>query len=257
MSSGNATTQLIVTADDFNLSEGVSRGILEAHEHGIVTGTSVLVNVGELRQAAAILASTPELGVGLHLNITRGRPLAQPQTVAELLGSDGQFLGAPQALPRQLRHTAVQAEFEAQVDSFERAFGRLPQHLDTHHHVHQYPVVLDVLLDLAAALKLHVRSLDSHMHGAVTMRGVRSPERFLGDAGDEPYWTLARLLSTVQGLEPGITELMCHPGYFDDAIAYSRYGRQRDVERLALCAREVVDALRHGGIQLVTYAAVQ
>jgi len=256
MPSGNATIQLIVTADDFNLSEGVSRGILEAHHHGIVTETSVMVNLGDLQQASAMLASAPQLGVGLHLNITRGRPLAPPSAVAGLLGSDGQFLGSPQALPAQIRSAAVRAECQVQVDTFVRAFGRLPQHVDTHHHVHQHPVVLEALLDLAVSLRVPVRSVDSQMRATMTARGLGSPEHFLGDAGNEPYWTLTRLLTTIQALQPGLTELMCHPGYFDDAIAYSRYGRQRDVERRALCASEVATTLREKGIELVTYAAV-
>jgi len=256
MPSGDAITQLIVTADDFNLSEGVSRGIIEAHHHGIVTETSVMVNLGDLQYAAAMLAAAPRLGVGLHLNITRGCPVASPGVVAGLLGLDGQFLGSPQALPAQLWSAAVQAEFQAQLDTFIQAFGCLPQHLDTHHHVHQHPVVLDVLLDLAAALQLPVRSLDAPMRAAVTARALASPAHFLGDAADEPYWTVTRLLSTIQALQPGVTELMCHPGYFDDAIAYSRYGRQRDVERQTLCSPEVAAKLRQEGIQLVTYAAL-
>lgn len=257
MPSGDATPQLIVTADDFNLSEGVNRGILDAHQHGIVTETSVMVNLGDLQQATAMLAGAPRLAVGLHLNITRGRPLASPSAVAELLGADGQFCGSPQALPVQLRSATVQAEFQAQVDAFVRTFARLPQHFDTHHHVHQHPVVLDVLLDLAASLRLPVRSIDVQMRATMSARGLGSPAHFLGDAGDEPYWTVTRLLSTIPTLSPGVTELMCHPGYFDDTIAYSRYGRQRDVERQALCAPEVAVRLRAQGIQLVTYAAVQ
>ena len=83
MPSGNVTPQLIVTADDFNLSEGVSRGILDAHQHGIVTETSVMVNLGDLQHAAALLAAAPRLAVGLHLNITRGRPVAPPPVVPE------------------------------------------------------------------------------------------------------------------------------------------------------------------------------
>ena len=257
MPSGDATPQLIVTADDFNLSEGVSRGILEAHHHGIVTETSVMVNLGDLQQASAMLASTPQLGVGLHLNITRGRPVAPPSAVAGFLGLDGQFLGSPQALPMRIHSAAVQAEFQAQLDTFVRVFGRLPQHLDTHHHVHQHPVVLEALLDLAVSLQVPVRSIDSRMRHTVTSRGVGSPAHFLGDAGDEPYWTVTRLLSTVRTLPPGVTELMCHPGYFDDVIAYSRYGPQRDVERQALCAPEVAAGLWAQGVKLVTYAAVQ
>jgi len=256
MPSGDVITQLIVTADDFNLSEGVNRGILEAHHHGIVTETSLLVNPGDLQRAATMLAAAPRLGVGLHLNITRGCPVAPPGAVAGLLGQDGQFLGAPQALPAQLRSAAVEAEFQAQLDAFIQAFECLPQHLDTHHHVHQHALVLEVLLDLAAALQLPVRSLDAPMRAAMTARGLASPAHFLGDAGDEPYWTVTRLLSAIQALQPGVTEIMCHPGYFDDAIAYSRYGRQRDVERQTLCSPEMATKLRQEGIQLVTYAAL-
>lgn len=257
MPSGDKIRQLIVTADDFNLSAGVSQGILEAHRHGIVTETSAMVNLGDLQQALAVLTEAPRLGVGLHLNITRGRPLAPLRAVQDLLGSDGQFLGSPQALPVQLRIEAVRAEFRAQLESFRAAFGRLPQHLDTHHHVHQHPVVLEALLDLAGPLQLPVRSIDAQMRARVTARRLRSPAHFLGDAGDEPYWTETRLLSTIQALPPGVTELMCHPGYFDGAIAYSRYGRQRDVERQALCAPEVAARIREEEIRLVTYAAVQ
>jgi predicted glycoside hydrolase/deacetylase ChbG (UPF0249 family) len=257
MPSGNVAPQLIVTADDFNLSGGVSRGILEAHQRGIVTETSVMINLGDLQHAAAMVAEAPRLAVGLHLNITRGRPVAPPTAVVELLGADGQFRGSPQALPVQMRRVAVHTEFQAQVDAFVRAFGGLPRHLDTHHHVHQHPVVLDVLLELATSLRLPVRSIDAVMRATVTARGLGSPAQFLGDAGDEPYWTVTRLLSTIPTLSPGVTELMCHPGYFDDTIAYSRYGRQRDVERQALCAPEVAAMLRQQGVQLVTYAALQ
>jgi predicted glycoside hydrolase/deacetylase ChbG (UPF0249 family) len=257
MPSGNVTRQLIVTADDFNLSAGVSRGILDAHQHGIVTETSVMVNLGDLQHAVALLAAAPRLAVGLHLNITRGRPVAAPSLVAEILGAEGQFCGSPQALPAQLQAAAVRSEFQAQVGTFVRAFGRLPQHLDTHHHVHQHPVVLDVLLDLAASLHVPMRSIDACMRATVMARGLGSPAYFLGDAGDEPYWTLTRLGSTIPTLSPGVTELMCHPGYFDESIAYSRYGRQRDVERQALCAPEVAAMLRQQGVQLVTYAALQ
>src|ERR687898_46396 len=118
MLSGDATPQLIVTADDFNLSAGVSRGIIEAHQHGIVTETSVMVNLGDLQRAAAMLAAAPRLAAGLHLNITRGVPVAPPSAVVDILGPDGQFFGSPQGLPTQLRSATVRAEFQAQLDRF-------------------------------------------------------------------------------------------------------------------------------------------
>lgn len=256
MATGDAPKQLIVTADDFNLSAGVSQGILEAHTHGIVTETSIMVNLGDVPRAVDMLSAAPRLGVGLHLNITRGRPCAPMLAVQDLLGADGQFLGSPQALPVSMRVEPVRAEFQAQLEVFQRTFGRLPQHLDTHHHVHQHPVVLEALLALAAPSQLPVRSIDSRMRAMMTARRLGSPAHFLGDAGDEPYWTTARLIAAVPELQPGVTELMCHPGYFDATIAYSRYGRQRDVERQALCAPEVAALLQEHGVQLVTYAAL-
>ncbi len=255
MTTERTKRQLIVTADDFNLSEGVSRGIIAAHRHGIVTETSVMVNLGDLHQASVMLAEAPQLALGLHLNITRGRPLAPLRDVAALLGADGLFRGAPQTLPASLPADAVRGEFQAQCEAFVGAFGRLPHHLDTHHHVHQHPVVLDVLLDLAMAWQLPVRSIDGLMRLTITARGIGTPGHFVGDAGDEPYWTVTRLISAIRELPPGVTELMCHPGYFDAAIAYSRYGRQRDVEREALCDAAVAATVREMEVDLVTYAA--
>lgn len=257
MTTGATKTQLIVTADDFNLSVGVSRGIIAAHQHGIVTETSVLVNLGDLPQTAAWLAEAPHLALGLHLNITRGRPLAPLPAVAQLLDRDGLFPGSPQALPAPLPAAAVRTEFQAQSEAFVRAFGRQPQHLDTHHHVHQHPIVLEVLLELAISWQLPVRSIAPDMQAAIVARGLGCPSHFLGDAGDEPYWTVSRLVSTIRELQPGLTELMCHPGYFDAAIAYSRYGRQRDIEREALCHPTVAATVRARHVELVTYAAAR
>jgi predicted glycoside hydrolase/deacetylase ChbG (UPF0249 family) len=151
----------------------------------------------------------------------------------------------------------VRAEFQAQYEAFVRAFRRQPQHLDTHHHVHQHPVVLDVLLELATSWQLPVRSITPNMQAAIVARGLGSPSHFVGDAGDEPYWTVTRLVATIGALPPGLTELMCHPGYFEAAIAYSRYGRQRDTEREALCDPAVAATVRDRHVELVTYAAAR
>lgn len=249
------TRTLIVTADDFNLSDGVSRGILEAHQRGIVTETSVMVNMGDLCRASDLLGEAPQLGVGLHLNLTRGQPLAPQTAVGAILGNDGLFRGSPRALPSPVPLASVRAEFQAQLDAFVRAFGGLPGHLDTHHHIHQDPAVLEALLDLAAPLRLPVRGLDPTMRASIRARGLWTPEHFLGDVAEGPYWTASHLVATLRALQPGPTELMCHPGYFDAAIAYSSYGPQRDGEREALCDPTVAAVVGEMDVQLVSYAA--
>jgi chitin disaccharide deacetylase len=68
--------QLIVNADDFGMAPGVNRAILEAHRTGIVTSTSLLANGAAFDEAAAAARATPTLAVGVHLNLTQGRPLS-------------------------------------------------------------------------------------------------------------------------------------------------------------------------------------
>ena len=72
--------RLVVNADDFGMSPAISRGILRAHHEGIVTSTSLLGNTPDLPQARAMLAEAPALGVGVHLALCGGRPVAPPDS---------------------------------------------------------------------------------------------------------------------------------------------------------------------------------
>ena len=78
----------------------------------------------------------------------------------------------------------------------------------------------------------------------------------MGDAADEPYWTTGRLLDQLATLPLGVTELMCHPGFFDESLAYSRYGRQREVELAALCDPEARATVERLDIRLCHFGAL-
>src|SRR3954468_18395984 len=113
--------RLIVTADDFGLTEGVNRGTIEAHEHGIVTSASLMVRGAAAAHAAQSARSHPAISVGLHFD------------AAEWRYRDGRWQLAYQVIdvkdPRQLR-----GELERQLETFERLMGRTPTHLDSHQH---------------------------------------------------------------------------------------------------------------------------
>ncbi|HEU5322490.1 MAG TPA: ChbG/HpnK family deacetylase, partial [Methylomirabilota bacterium] len=112
--------RLIVNADDFGLTPGVSAGILAAHRHGIVTSTTALVTAAlDAEQAAAALAAG--LGVGLHVNLTLGAPLTR---AASLVDAGGRFVRDARRAAARARAADVRAEVEAQVARFERLFGR-------------------------------------------------------------------------------------------------------------------------------------
>src|SRR3977135_13419 len=94
---GQGMKNLIVNADDLGWTDGVNRGILEAFHNGIVTSTSLLANGAAFAGGAEAARSAPGLGVGVHLNLSNGRPVADQEIVTTLLNDDGEFTGGPQS----------------------------------------------------------------------------------------------------------------------------------------------------------------
>ena len=221
---------LVVNADDFGLTAGVSRGVLEAHRHGLVTSTTALVNLPPLPELDAEAAGCPGLGIGLHVNLTFGTPVSPTAKVPSLVDAEGRFPRDPLVVEARADTDEIRREAEAQIEAFARRFGRLPTHLDSHHHVHRLAPVAEPIMRVARAAHLPLRSQDPGFRDGLRRHGVRTPDHFVGGDGVDPYWTLERLFDTLTVLPLGVTELMCHPGHFDEALAYSRYGRQREVE---------------------------
>ncbi|PYN87300.1 MAG: hypothetical protein DMD87_15595 [Candidatus Rokuibacteriota bacterium] len=222
--------RLIVNADDFGLTPGVSAGILSAHRHGIVTSTTLLVTAAiDAEQLAALRDSG--LGVGIHVNLTLGRPLSGGHS---LVDADGRFV-------RDARHAAARAdardverEVNAQIEKFAYLMRREPTHLDTHHHVGLLPPVTEVVLDAARRLGVAVRSQNAPARARALTAGLKTPDHFFGESGPGAYWSLARTLAHLRALPSGVSEFMAHPGWCDAALSYSRYGRQRETEMIGV-----------------------
>jgi predicted glycoside hydrolase/deacetylase ChbG (UPF0249 family) len=210
--------RLLVVADDLGYDPAIDEGILEAHEKGIVTAASAMVD-GPFA-AASIGRAPATLALGLHLVLPPGS-------------------------------TAGEAALEArrQIERFEELRGAPPAHLDGHKHVHAEPQVLPALLQVAAARGLRVRALDEGMRDRLRRHGVPATDRFLGDAGLRPCWTAGSLLQALEGLTAGSTELMCHPGRAP-SHARTSFGPERLVERDALCDPRVRACVGAQGVLL-------
>jgi predicted glycoside hydrolase/deacetylase ChbG (UPF0249 family) len=238
--------RLIVNADDFGLTEGVSAGILAAHRHGIVTSTTVLVTTGLDREQVAA-ARDSGIGLGIHLNLTLGKPLTRG---ASLVDGDGKFVRDVRRAAARAERKHVEAELEAQADKFVSLFKKNPTHLDSHHHVGLYPPAREVVIALAQRLGVPVRSQDAAARARARGAGLRTPDHFFGESGPEAYWSLARVRAHLRGLPDGVSEFMTHPGWFDDDLAYSRYGRQRETELVGLGSPAARSAVAGLGITL-------
>jgi predicted glycoside hydrolase/deacetylase ChbG (UPF0249 family) len=241
--------RLIVNADDFGLTRGVSAGILRARRHGIVTSTTVLVTADiDREQLAEALDSG--MGLGLHVNFTLGRPLARGRS---LVDADGVFVRDARRAAARADVGDVEREVEAQVERFTKLTRRAPTHLDTHHHVGLLAPVAEVVLTAAREAGVPVRSQDAAARARARGAGLRTPDHFFGESGPGAYWTLARTLEHLRTLPPGASEFMTHPGLYDDTLGYSRYGRQREIELVGLGTSAARAAVLGLGIRLCDF----
>ncbi len=285
--------KLIVTADDFGLTQGVNEAIVLAHRQGIVTSASLMVNGMAFESAASLARQHAGLDVGLHLNLTQGHPVSDPGTIPSLASSRGFLYDHPLALAvglirRRVRAIDLEREIQAQL---ERALGVGLEitHVDGHKHVHVIPNVLQVLCKVAPAYG--IKALRSVVERAPGLRSlllrnrqarrlllkqylfgktasaiwklwwpVRAspafvvPERFYGIT-QTGFLDFDAFTRVVHDLQSGVNELMCHPGYVDDGLnrTPTRLRSQRERELELLTTRKVRDLIDQSGIELISY----
>jgi hypothetical protein len=244
--------RLIVNADDFGRASGVNRGIVAAHNYGIVTSTTLMTNLPWAAAAVQSATATPELALGLHLSFCYGPPLGAD--VGSLLGADGRLNRDLDQLRERATLAHIEREARAQLARFVELTGRAPTHLDAHLHAHTWPRFQDVVVALACEERLPVRPASPELAAALWDAAVRTPDHFINDFFAPGSMTLASMLDVLRRLPPGVSELMCHPGYDDDALSDSSFRTQREAEIAILCAAEVRQALAEHDVTLMTYA---
>jgi len=217
---------LIVNADDFGASDGVNRGIVEAHRNGIVTSTSLMVTGAAARAAVALAQEHPALGLGLHWDLDGEQ--AEPQ-----LDLDDTV--------------AVRAELARQLEVFSELTGQLPTHVDSHHHVHRRPELAAIAQELVKPLGVPLRE-----DGRVTFIGgfYAQWEWLITDLNHVSSEFLIWILRNEVG--EGWTELGCHPGYVSDDFK-SVYRTEREVELRTLTDPVVRAEIEALGIRLASY----
>jgi predicted glycoside hydrolase/deacetylase ChbG (UPF0249 family) len=267
---------LIVNADDYGRTPGVSKGIREAHIKGIVTSTTAMMNMpgieAELERA---LSETPRLGLGVHLVLTSGSPLLPLAKVSSITAGKNHFPANHEftAILERVDANEAAAEWETQIQKFVRLVGRNPDHLDSHHHASYLTEGLfEKMLSLAKKYQCTIRSIregqngayggvskelsdsiDTFYPGMIRRFPTAMPEHFISSYYDETA-TAEQLLKILDQLGAGVSELMCHPGYADPAlIEGSVYNRPRERELSILTSDSIRAAVDRRGIQLINF----
>jgi hopanoid biosynthesis associated protein HpnK len=282
--------RLIVNADDFGFTRGVNAGIVRAYKTGIVTSTTIMANGEAFEDAIELVRTNPGLGVGCHLAVVGGRPVAEPSQVRSLVDDEGALPATLTQLMIKLARGSVSTdeiarEFRSQIERVARA-GIEPTHLDTHKHSHTHPQVMKALARVAAEFGIkcvrnpfegvfapaRLSSLSKWAYlkqyamsaaiqpGAIKFKrlvrehGLRTPDRFFG-VGLTGMLDSAAIRSMMESLGEGTAELMCHPGAYDDDLerAHTRLKRERERELEALSDPSLRRLAEEQGIELISY----
>ena len=216
---------VIFNADDFGYSSGFNRGIVEAHQRGVVTSASVMVTGHATEEAVVLAAENPDLSIGLHWDV---------------FGEDERSFDLADI-------AAVGRELDRQLERFEGLFGRLPTHVDSHRHAHLDSRLRIAFRGLVKPLGVPVRG-DGRVNFVGGFFAQPEPDVTRLELVSVPF--LQKLLREQVGI--GWTEIGCHPGY--SGKAGSGYSREREEELRTLTdprIRATIDGL---GLRLVTYA---
>jgi len=285
--------RLIVNADDFGLTSGVNRAIVEAHQRGIVTSATLMANGRAFDQAAELARTVPHLSLGCHVVLVDGEPLLSAPQVPTLLAADGQqqrfrnSIGevAAAALRGRIDPAQVEAEATAQMRKLQSA-GLALSHFDTHKHAHMFPAILRPLLRAARACG--VRALRNpfaplkplafaHLlrrprlwkrYSEVTAlrrlldrfrRAVQEAQMLTTDGTFGIVATGAldhKLFDAIVGSIPeGTWEFVCHPGYNDSELdaVRTRLRQSRAQELQVLTSEAAREALQRHGVELISW----
>jgi predicted glycoside hydrolase/deacetylase ChbG (UPF0249 family) len=285
MTGGAATPErarLIINADDFGFSEGVTRGIIEAHAAGSVTSTSMMANGIDWENAVRFARATRTLDVGVHLNLVQGRPLLRVPSLTDARTGELYSLGAlaRRAIAGRIDADELAAEVRAQIERVRQA-GIAVTHLDSHRHAHVLPGIFPVVCRVAIesgirAIRIAREPLrvNAFRAGATArklvliaaLRAARAlpldsalvtTDHFRGVSLQGGTHFARGLRSALDTLGPGSTELMVHPGYVDEALAaQDPYTTPRAIELAELTSPGVRERLARGDIELVSFATL-
>ena len=242
--------KLIINADDFGETEGITNGIIDCHRDGVLTSTTLLVNMPFTEYAISRAARYPQLGVGIHLNITMGKPITAVKTFVD---ENNEFVKVHNYKDRfvEVDTQELETEWTAQIERFIELVGKKPTHLDSHHHVHMSPSHHAVVERLAKKYDVPVRQvpMDNVARIQTGYEDVAFKGDFFGDTA-----TYENILSGVNQ-DVDVLEIMCHPAYLDQ-LTYetSGYHLERMKEMEILRSHQLKMYIQVNNVELINYS---
>ena len=277
--------KVIINADDFGLSKGVNEGIILAHQKGILTSTTLMANMPGFEHAVELAKQNGELGVGVHLNIVRGRPITPAKKVSSLLNKEKNFFANILFILRKLwskkiNQQEIELEFRAQIEKILRHDIRI-SHFDSEKHIHCLPSLLKIVLKLGKEYNIkRIRYFNEYCLSSLLFQSAKSffvsvsclsmrqkikengfliPERSYGvcKSGRMTSKTIKKILCN---LKDGVAEVMVHPGFvtrelmdLEKEIGSFYINKYREKELKGLLDKDLKQIIKDKDIRLISF----
>jgi chitin disaccharide deacetylase len=270
--------RVIIHADDFGLTQGINRAIFDLVEAGILTSTSVMTNIPHFQEVTDL---NYKIGIGIHLNLTEGRPLNMNEKIVTLLDNTGNFhdysILINKVLKGKISAEEVELELNAQIEQL-IDLGIKPSHIDTHESFFKYPFFIPIIRRLAK--KHNILGIRTYTPRRFDYSRLLNPKKILisilllfqkyrwkkwgfriTDEIDSliefglDYETAIRKAKDIfSGLPDGVLEFVVHPGYSDGDISLlGGYVKEREIELQVLLSEEFRNILKTSDVKLITY----
>lgn len=272
---------LIVSADDFGLTEKVNEAILKSYRNGILRSVSLMANGKSFDHAVSIIKSNPELDVGIHLTLVEEKPILNVERLPSLVGETEHFHShafdfTKKYFSEKISLDEVRIELTAQIEKI-LDHGIKISHIDSHQHLHMLPKILDITIELANNYNIKFIRFPKEKFRGYMLRDLKSIDRIAQMAVINHFCSKAKekisfktdyfagfyfggklnkqnLITLIYNLpSDGVCELMCHPGLTDDSTNYSHWKYRQVEEMLALVDTEVAEVLLKRNIEITSF----
>lgn len=220
--------KVLFNADDFGLTTGINDGIIASHLNGLVDSATLMMNGLAVEHAVSTAKKTPSLKVGIHLVLTWGKPLSKD--IPDLMNEEGFFkYRNTYAQSERPNIEQVELEWKTQIEAFLKT-GLELHHIDSHHHIHGWEPLKDVVMKLANEYRVPIRKVDSLSEHKEIFLSNELYLDFYGSGVSE------NIFEKLKELESESVEVMCHPAYVDEDLrTVSSYCELREQELELLC----------------------
>lgn len=240
--------KLIINADDFGYSKGVNYGIIEAYNNGLVTSTTIMMNMPYVEHALELYKDNQGLGLGIHFVLTSYHSLTNSK---ELLGKDGVMdknFDRISLCPEE----AIEAELRAQLTALQNK-GYKITHADSHHHVHRIPKVLKIMSKICKEHGLAMRTVPEQRISDEFDKDIKSTEEFEVEFYDkEASFEKFRDIVSQNGISS--LEICTHPAFLDLHLKkFSNYSEPRMMELDVLTSQRAKELIAEKNIEMINF----